>query len=126
VLVFGTYDMALAPWFTTSAARRYVSVLAGALNRTLQRSTAQWGGGVRSVDLASLVHEWATEPGRFGLTFGSGVDACSQAGENYCTVAGQRSRHAHRDHLFAGSVHFTTAGHHLIAEHVLRHHLRGW
>lgn len=126
VLVFGTYNLAFAPWFISNSARRYVSELAAAFNRALHQGIRHMGEDVRLVDLESMVDRWVAEPRRYGLKFGRGADACGIPGENFCTVADQRSPTAYRDYLFAGSVHFSTAGHRLVARHVIKHSLNDW
>lgn len=126
VLVFETYNLGFAPWFVSDSARRYVSELAAAFNCVLRQGVRLMGDDVRLVELESMVNCWVAEPRRYGLEFGQGADACRTPGENFCTMADQQSPSASRDYLFAGSVHFSTAGHLLIARHVIRHCLRGW
>ncbi|AYJ48896.1 SGNH/GDSL hydrolase family protein [Rhodococcus sp. P1Y] len=124
ILLFEVYDLALAPWFDSSASRRYISTLSSSFNSTLRHSVQNLGSYVELVHLASAVDVWANQPESYGLEFGRGADACRTRGENFCSVDDQVSATAHHDYLFAGSVHFTTAGHRLIAEYVYRHHLR--
>ncbi|WP_420030382.1 SGNH/GDSL hydrolase family protein [Rhodococcus ruber] len=126
ILLFEVYDLALAPWFESSASRRYISTLSSSFNRTLRQSVQHLGSCVRLVRLASAVDRWANQPMSYGLQFGRAADACRAGGENFCSADDQVSATAHQDYLFAGSVHFTTAGHRLIAEYVFRHYLETW
>ncbi len=127
VLVLGLYELGATPWFTTAEAQSYVNDLTGVFNRHLADELAKFhDDGVVFVDTATRFAEILDDPHSYGFRHGRGADACAVGGADAvdsCTEATQRHATAHLDHVFAASVHLSTAGHQALALHVIGSYL---
>ncbi|KWX64518.1 SGNH/GDSL hydrolase family protein [Mycobacterium sp. NAZ190054] len=127
VLVLGLYELGATPWFTTVAAQTYVDDLTRVFNRHLADELAKVNDDkVAFVNTAAHFAEILDDPESHGFTFGRGSDACAVNGADavdFCDPATQRHPTAHLDHVFAASVHLSTAGHQALARHVIGSYL---
>lgn len=127
VLVFNLFDLAHAPWFRTAAARDYIAMLTADFNVRLRKGVALPNdGSVRFVDTAAVLRPILVDPQAHGFVRSSGADACADTGADcvdFCHPHTQVTPSAHRDHLFAAGLHLSTAGHEVLARHVIEQHL---
>lgn len=118
LMVFTVFDLARAPWFRTEASRHYIRDLTDTYNAQLLAELPD-DSRVEVFDTNAFLDDLDANRTRYELTHTDHEDACRLPDLDYCDISEMVSPEADRTYVFAGSLHFTTKAHELLAQRVL-------
>jgi outer membrane lipase/esterase len=119
LVVFKLPDLGEFPWFRTPASRAFVTELFHVFNRRLSVGLPL-DSRILVINVQDYLKDLVEHAPEYGLQHGVHDDACKDADQDFCGVAGFVESDADKTYIAAAEEHLSTRAHELLAFYVLR------